>query len=643
MKIHLEFNRNLYLTVYAIFVCGALIMTTYTLLLLRAGAVNRAFEISGIHAQTIEDLLTQSLNNSRLIAASVLIHADGADEAAHVVDSFSTALAHFPALRSMSLLDERNRIVLSSNPANVGKLVPTRDYFPPDTGQGDGLRIGKPWEGRDFSDGRESSGARPVERNVLSLVPVEQTLVAGERRVTLLLGLNTDYFLNRMARQLEAEAGTIDVYRYDGTLLLTSDPGSRLGERFEDLASHFDFSVKEFGFVEHENRFGLKVLTAFRASRTYPFVVVTRLDQTVALQSWTRQARTLVAVVALALLVISVLAFAYYRRQLLSFRENAESARLQRINATVFDSSTEAILIADTESRIVSINPAFSAVSGYADDEILGRRLPEFLTPESADEFAEYVHACQLPERPGEMPHCGVTEGQLVCKNGQVLWTEMLSTPEYDGRGKIIGYHRICRNISERKMMEDKVKQLAFFDPLTNLPNRRLFDDRFHQVLVACRRSGYYGALVFLDLDNFKPLNDTHGHASGDLLLIEVAHRIKACVREVDTVARFGGDEFVVLLAALGNSHGEAKSQAEAIAEKIRLSLSEAYRLKPPGNGDQAALLEHSCTASIGAVVFSGQDRGPEDILSLADAAMYRVKELGRNRIHFHVDDVVSL
>lgn len=143
----------------------------------------------------------------------------------------------------------------------------------------------------------------------------------------------------------------------------------------------------------------------------------------------------------------------------------------------------------------------------------------------------------------------------------------------------------------------------------------------------ASHRSDHYGALLFLDLDNFKPLNDTHGHGVGDLLLIEVAKRLKTCVREADTVARFGGDEFVVLLSDLDRDKDAAADQAGSIAEKIRQSLSMPYWLE--------GRIEHCCTASIGATLFKGRDTGEKDLIDAADTAMYQAKEQGRNAIRF--------
>jgi diguanylate cyclase (GGDEF)-like protein len=209
--------------------------------------------------------------------------------------------------------------------------------------------------------------------------------------------------------------------------------------------------------------------------------------------------------------------------------------------------------------------------------------------------------------------------------------------PIYDPNGKVIGLRGTGLNISERKEMEGRVHQLAFYDPLTKLPNRRLLDERLTQAIAVSRRSGCYGALMFLDLDNFKPLNDQHGHGVGDLLLIEVAGRLKCCVREIDTVARFGGDEFVVILSDLNPEISSSMQQAEIIAVKIRTSLSSPYYLNLINEGTQASsTVEHHCSASIGIAMFNNHDESQSDIMKRADGSMYKAKELGRNQIRFH-------
>jgi diguanylate cyclase (GGDEF)-like protein len=163
-----------------------------------------------------------------------------------------------------------------------------------------------------------------------------------------------------------------------------------------------------------------------------------------------------------------------------------------------------------------------------------------------------------------------------------------------------------------------------------------MLDDRLNHDMAASKRSGLYGALMYLDLDNFKQLNDTHGHGVGDLLLIEVAKRLAACVREVDTVARLGGDEFVVMLSDLGVDKTQSREQAAGVAEKIRASLAAPYQLAVTQSGNQVATVEHHCSTSIGVVLFVNHDASPGDVLKWADAAMYQAKDAGRNAIRFY-------
>jgi diguanylate cyclase (GGDEF)-like protein len=194
--------------------------------------------------------------------------------------------------------------------------------------------------------------------------------------------------------------------------------------------------------------------------------------------------------------------------------------------------------------------------------------------------------------------------------------------------------------VDRNNALQEQIHQLAFFDPLTQLPNRRLLDDRLGQALAASKRSGLYGALMFLDLDNFKPLNDTHGHVAGDLLLVEVARRLTAFVRETDTVARIGGDEFVVLLNELHADKTTSTEQTGAVAEKIRVALAEPYQLSVTQPGEPVTAVEHHCSASIGVVLFVNHLSSKIDLLKWADAAMYQAKDAGRNVIRFYEPNV---
>ena len=213
--------------------------------------------------------------------------------------------------------------------------------------------------------------------------------------------------------------------------------------------------------------------------------------------------------------------------------------------------------------------------------------------------------------------------------------THSVATLEHDAQGKPLMVLGFVQDITQARMMEERVRQLAFLDPLTALPNRRLLLDRMGQALAANQRSDNYGALMFLDLDNFKPLNDEHGHGIGDALLMEVAVRLLSCVRAVDTVSRIGGDEFVVLLGDLTTDHADAVEQTKKLAEKIRSALAETYLL-PASSKSQT--IEHHGSASIGVVLIEPQHKSAEGLLKFADAAMYQSKAAGRNRVTFMIE-----
>lgn len=284
----------------------------------------------------------------------------------------------------------------------------------------------------------------------------------------------------------------------------------------------------------------------------------------------------------------------------------------------------------DSQLVLTYISPADERLRGFRADEVVGRHVFDMFNEEGVAVLKAMIARRVQEEASGTPVGFLNFEVQHRCKDGRLIWGEVLSKPDRNAQGEITGYHGITREITERKRLEEQVHQLAFHDPLTHLANRRLMLDHLEQAMSASKRSQRHGALLFLDLDNFKPLNDTQGHGVGDLLLIEVGERLKACVREADTVARFGGDEFVVLLSELSTQPGEADEQAVAIAEKVRTRLAEPYVLQ---SAPSAPSIRHECTASIGVAVFRGRDESQNAVIDRADAAMYRAKEEGRNRI----------
>ncbi|HEY8034377.1 MAG TPA: diguanylate cyclase [Methylobacter sp.] len=314
-------------------------------------------------------------------------------------------------------------------------------------------------------------------------------------------------------------------------------------------------------------------------------------------------------------------------------RSNAltESEEKFRLISTA---AKDAIVIIGTEEQVIYWNPAAEKIFGYEANEAIGKNLHNLLIPVRYQDSAH--NGFERFQRYGVGNVIGKTfEITARHKSDEEFPVELsISAFRLKNSWHALG---IIRDITERKQMEDQVRQLAFYDTLTNLPNRRLLSDRLSQTMVSSKRNGNYAALMMLDLDNFKPLNDVHGHPVGDLLLVEVANRLKACVREMDTVARFGGDEFVVLLNELSADESQSTSQADMVAEKIRNALSAPYQLvikKTMGNTDTT--VEHKCSASIGVVVFINHETSQDNILKWADDAMYQAKDAGRNLIRFY-------
>ena len=288
--------------------------------------------------------------------------------------------------------------------------------------------------------------------------------------------------------------------------------------------------------------------------------------------------------------------------------------------ATIFESHT-AILITDNSGTILRINRSFTRITGYTADEVIGKNPRMLQSGHQSKEFYEKFWAT--------IKETGKWEGEIwnKRKDGEIYPEFQTITAVKNGKGETTHYVATFQDITERKQTQALIEHQAFYDALTNLPNRRLMLDRLNQELSAARRHNFYGALLFLDLDHFKTLNDSMGHAVGDMLLQQVAERLTGSVRQEDTVARLGGDEFVVLLANLGDNETHAGNLANNIASKIHASLVEPYSL-------QGSTLNF--TSSIGITLFPFVDESADDVLKHADSAMYRAKNMGRDSICFY-------
>ena len=318
---------------------------------------------------------------------------------------------------------------------------------------------------------------------------------------------------------------------------------------------------------------------------------------------------------------------AQLQQENLILHQRAEEAT--RLAAIAFESH-EGMMVADAAGVIMRVNTAFTKITGYSDEDAVGQT-PKLL--QSGRHDADFYAGMWA-----SINNTGLWQGEIWNrrKNGEFYLAWLTITVVHKEDNAVAYYVATYTDITVRKAADDEIKNLAFFDELTHLPNRRMLMDRLSLTLAASKRSGRYGALMFLDLDNFKPLNDKYGHEVGDLHLIEVARRLSSCVREADTIVRFGGDEFVVMLGAPDVNQVELPTQVGLIAEKIRFIVAEPYILDIEQNGHPATTINYHCTASIGVVVLSHQHTSPEEILKCADIAMYKAKKEGGNLIRFY-------
>ncbi len=316
-----------------------------------------------------------------------------------------------------------------------------------------------------------------------------------------------------------------------------------------------------------------------------------------------------------SMLIISVSAFVLY------WRATQRSATDLRLAAIAFESQ-QGMMITDHNNRILQVNKAFIEISGYSAAEVIGKN-PRLLQSHREDQDASFY-----AEMWRHINQFGVWEGELWNrhKNGEIFPEHLIITAVREPGGAVTNYVATYKDITAAKAAAAKIEQLAFYDPLTELPNRRLLLDRLQHALAAGSHHDSSGALLFIDMDNFKTLNDTLGHDIGDLLLQQAARRLESCVGADDTVARLGGDEFVVLLENLDKDALKAAAQADAVGEQMLITLNRPYHL---GHHD------YHITSSIGITLFHDHLLSVDTLFKQADIAMYQAKKAGRNTLRF--------
>lgn len=297
-----------------------------------------------------------------------------------------------------------------------------------------------------------------------------------------------------------------------------------------------------------------------------------------------------------------------------------EDSERHQLSFKVFNETHEGILITNAQQLVVDVNPAFTEISGYSHEDIVGKHPSVLNSGKQSPQF--YVQMWESIKKHG------FWQGEVWNKTKQgEYYAELLNISSLKNDfGEITHYVGVFSDITDRKRQLEKLNQMAHYDELTNLPNRALFIDRFQQAIAHSARTGHQLAICFLDLDNFKPINDNHGHEAGDLLLIEVASRIKTCIRNEDTVSRQGGDEFAILLNDI-----QAPSQYECTMRRIHKSLAMPYFITG---------LELNITASSGITIYPSDVGDIDTLLRHADHAMYQSKLQGKNCFHLYSPDL---
>ena len=317
--------------------------------------------------------------------------------------------------------------------------------------------------------------------------------------------------------------------------------------------------------------------------------------------------------------VVAIVLFAYDLTELKKMQR--ELSQQKTLLTSLIKAFPDMVFLKDAQGVYQACNPVFERFMGLGERDILGRTDADLLSPEAAEHFGRNdQHAIQAWQP------LVFEETLTFAEDGYEGQFETIKTPIRDPQGRATGVLGVSRDITDRKRAAQEIERLAFYDALTQLPNRRLLLDRLQRLVLSSQRTQQHGALLFIDLDNFKDLNDTLGHDMGDQLLTQVAARLSASVRECDTVARFGGDEFVVLLDGLDTQLPQARAQAEAVALKLLISLNQPFEL---------AGQQHYSTPSIGLTLFGQERQSVDELLKRADLAMYEAKAAGRNTHRF--------
>ena len=545
-----------------------------------------------------------------LIAAMGEVERSGLGAAAGNADALQIILRKYsnklPQMTAITLVDANGLIVSSGlDGAPVHVSVTDRDYFRFHSQPGhNSLYISQPLASR-------------ISSNWVFTISRAIPNADGTPRMLLVAGMQTSYFGTFYASLNAGKGNHLLLARSDGTVLAESpEPAKRTVHNIGGSPLFDRYRYDRIGSFEADSGTvdGMPRVIGFAGSNGYPLLAISSKTRNEVLEHWRKGVKqTAILGVFFISMFLSLIAVLWGRlNDLLSRHANLEEKNASlALAAQVFETSWQAIIILSADGTVLRVNRAFTNIFGYTPAELVGRNIDLY--------ESSFVDSGMYETMLNAMRSEGSWQGEArtLTKSGEVLTVRQSVSAIRDANGGVRSVVAILQDVTEQKVSEQRLHQLAHFDALTNLPNRRTFADRIqHEINRAIRRDTIL-AVIFIDIDHFKTINDSLGHAVGDTVLQQVAVRLRDCVRVGDTVARIGGDEFVVLLE--GNHKFES---VERVATKLTGSLAEPI---------DAGGREVYVAASMGISLFPQDGKDSETLLRNADTAMYRAKTAGRN------------
>ncbi len=537
--------------------------------------------------------------------------------------AFSNMHKRLPEIEGLRVADKDGHVFLGSG-MDLSKPVSIadRDYYQAlRAGQDHTLWISKPMMGR-------------LVKHPIIVFARRYDDAQGQFAGVVFATIALDYFQHLLARFDLGAQGTLVLRDLDLGLIVRSPPIADLpvgqvGNRAvsAEFRTLYDSGSASAIFFTPQGSDSVERIIAFEHVSNAPMLIIAGSASADYLSGWYGERDKTIASTGLFMLVTLVLGAMLWRLL------NTTALEALR-NQVYLRNASDGIQITDASGQLLEANDRLCSLLGYSRSELqsMGAQLWPQCWPDAQarDSLREQAQGSGEPQS---------LETTLRRKDGSLLDVEVRSSHFY--WSDRLHLHASIRDIGERKAHAEKIELLAFFDPLTRLPNRRLMLERLNRALLGCARHPSHCALLLIDIDNFKVLNDTLGHAVGDQLLVEMARRLQTCLRQGDTAARMGGDEFVVILEGLDGG-GMAASQAEAVAEKIMAHLRQPFLLDLAAGAQDLPLRNHLCTSSIGIAMFNDQSLSTDELLMRSDTAMYQAKASGRNTVRFFDPDMQS-